>query len=798
MYNNKIDQQLAQNDCGISAIKTCYNFFNISISREYIKEAIHLDEKGASFKELSDFFNEHGLTADFKLIELENGLENISYLQKLTPFILATKKKNELHYIIISEIKRNRLKVLDPTKSSFYYSTFQSLNNEIYYSKNYIELVEIKDKIFYLTNQELKGYGIKLKDIIIHESITSVYNKTIYFSYIKNNFGFKSIESEKLFLKDLLFNQETPSIPKQFKNLKLKKDLVQIKAPLILSIKKNENTNENIDIPQNKEQNIYNKLLKSLGSNKRLWYIYIFSALFAATTTQLTVFINQILIDNVLPSFQMNILIVFAIGVGLFKLLDLIINQYKNFVGIHLGNLLDKYFLSVFDTKLNDFSIAYTQSYRRGDLTERLSDSLRLKRFFVRFFTRILVDSSVAIYSLAILFFINWKLSLIVSVVLLLFYFWFRIITPYLKSNERVRFQKKADLFSKMIEKIDGLQVIKSFKLENLISNKVLHSIDNLIKIQTKVRYINLINTTVVSLITLIASLLIIIFLAKESILYQTISLGQIITFILLSSRVFSSLSKLLKENLSLQEHEVILRRFFDFNEVKNNKQNKSGITVFEISEFSLKNIEFGYNPEKTIIKELNLQIIKNDKIRIFGKNGSGKSTLSKILSMLYQPCSGVIEVNNTISKFYNSNTLREKILLVSNEDILFNETIEFNITLGQKISTRKIIELSKQIDFYELISETEDGLDFMISEGGKNLSTGQRKKILILRALLSKAEIIILDEVLSGIDSDARIKIENILNVIEKTLIIISHEDVHNIKFNKVFTIKNGELNKL
>ena len=618
MWDNIIDQQLTQNDCGISAVKTCYNFFNVSISREYIKEKIYLDENGASFKELSNFFNNHGLSSEFKLVEFEDEVENIAYLQNLTPFILAIRKKNELHYIIITEIKKNKLKVLDPTKSSFYYSTFQSLRNEIYYSKNYIELTEIEDKLFYLTNKELKKYGVSVNDIIIHESITSVYNKSIYFSYIKENFGFKSFEAEKMFLNDLLFNQDAPSIPNQFKSLKLKKDLVQIKAPLILSVKKNENNDT--EIPENVEQNIYLKLLKSLGSNKRLWYIYIFSALFAATTTQLTVFINQILIDNVLPSFQMNILIVFAIGVGLFKLLDLIINQYKNFVGIHLGNLLDKYFLSVFDSKLNDFYIAYTQSYRRGDLTERLSDSLRLKRFFVQFFTQILVDSSVAVYSLIILFIINWKLSLIVACVLVLFYFWFKIITPYLKSNERIRFQKKADLFSKMIEKIDGLQVIKSFKLENLISNNVITSIDKLIRIQTKVGYISLLNKTIVSIITLIASLLIIIFLAKESILHQTISLGQIITFILLSGRVFYSLSNLLKENLSLQEHEVILRRFFDFNEPSNNKnQNQGGITDFEISGI-FKNIEFGYNPDKIIIKDLNLHIVKMIKYEYLGK----------------------------------------------------------------------------------------------------------------------------------------------------------------------------------
>lgn len=795
--NRNIDQQLNKNDCGISAIKTICNIHNISISRGYIIEKVFLEERGAKFSDIKIFFEEIGFTTNYKLLDLNSIKENLSYLDDLFPFVIPIKNKDELHYIVINGIKKNKLIVYDPSILQTNYLSIQEVKQKAHLSTSYYNLVEVNDKFKLIIDNELNKYKLRSNEVYMTNDIATAFNKLCYFSYINENFGFKAFEAEKMFLKDLLFNQDAPSIPNQFKSLKLKKDLVQIKAPLILSVKKDEN--KDIEIQENYEQNIYLKLLKSLGSNKKLWYIYIFSALFAATTTQLTVFINQILIDNVLPSFQMNILIVFAIGIGLFKLLDLIINQYKNFVGVHLGNLLDKYFLSVFDSKLNDFSIAYTQSYRRGDLTERLSDSLRLKRFFVQFFTQILVDSSVAVYSLIILFIINWKLSLIVACVLVLFYFWFKIITPYLKSNERIRFQKKADLFSKMIEKIDGLQVIKSFKLENLISNNVITSIDKLIRIQTKVGYISLLNKTIVSIITLIASLLIIIFLAKESILHQTISLGQIITFILLSGRVFYSLSNLLKENLSLQEHEVILRRFFDFNEPSDNKnQNQGGITDFEISGISLKNIEFGYNPDKIIIKDLSLHIVKNDKIRIFGKNGSGKSTLSKILSLLYQPLNGIIEVNDTISKFYNTNKLREKILLVSNEDILFNETIEFNITLGNKISTRKIIELSKQIDFYELISETEEGLDFMVSEGGKNLSTGQRKKILILRALVSKAELLILDEVLSGLDSDSRIKIENVINLIEKTLIIISHEDVHNINFNKEFIIKNGELNKL
>jgi subfamily B ATP-binding cassette protein HlyB/CyaB len=139
---------------------------------------------------------------------------------------------------------------------------------------------------------------------------------------------------------------------------------------------------------------------------------------------------------------------------------------------------------------------------------------------------------------------------------------------------------------------------------------------------------------------------------------------------------------------------------------------------------------------------------------------------------------------------------MKDKILLVSTEDILFNETIKNNICLGKEISVLELLNKAKQINFYEFIASKEDGLDFIINENGKNLSTGQRKKILLLRTFFSKAEIVILDEVLSGMDKESREKVEIIIeNDTLKTYIIISHESILNINFSKKYRIQDGEL---
>ena len=193
---------------------------------------------------------------------------------------------------------------------------------------------------------------------------------------------------------------------------------------------------------------------------------------------------------------------------------------------------------------------------------------------------------------------------------------------------------------------------------------------------------------------------------------------------------------------------------------------------------------------------EFNLQINKSDKIKIEGANGSGKSTFSKVLTTLYIPNSGIILINEKDRKFYNQEKIKDKILLVSTEDILFNETIKNNICLGKEIPIVEILNKAKQINFYDFIASKEDGLEFIISENGKNLSTGQRKKILLLRTIFSKAEIVILDEVLSGMDTETREKVEILIeNDHSKTYIIISHESILNINFNKKYKIQDGEL---
>jgi subfamily B ATP-binding cassette protein HlyB/CyaB len=299
--------------------------------------------------------------------------------------------------------------------------------------------------------------------------------------------------------------------------------------------------------------------------------------------------------------------------------------------------------------------------------------------------------------------------------------------------------------------------------------------------------------------VTSFSTLAIIVLASREMILHNSITLGMIITFIALSRKIFRAFRSLLDYNLSLQEHQVILNRYFDFKEQEIDKHElavKNQIRHFDFEKLTLKEIYFAYTDEKYVLSDLNLEIKAGDKIWIKGRNGSGKSTLCNILSFLYLPSKGAIRMNDIDTSMYDERKLKSKVAFVSGDDLIFNESILFNIAFGQQVDIRKVIRYAKALDFYDFIDGQAEKFNYVLHEKGKNLSTGQRRKLLLLRALMANADLIMLDEIFNGIDKESKFKAEMLLNSItDKTFIIISHMPVEKILFNKTYTLKNGHL---
>ncbi len=793
----KVDQQLRRNDCGISAVKTVCNILDVDVPRSYIEEHLQIDQEGISLESIHRFFEDHGFESKFHILDINDFENEVSFIKSQFPCLTPIKSRRGLHYVVLNNYKKRAFEVFDPAKGKTYKMSLDEFRKTAYYASSNLGAEGTLDLLFFKIREELKEYSINIPKRLSKKEQIDWFNKLCYFNYHKENYGFRSEEDAQRFLNDVLFFQEINSIPQNFQNFVLDtRKQVVLKSPIVLSVQNGELLGL---IEGSEEQSIYWRLYSSIKGIRPLWFMFISTTLIAGLITYLAVFINQILIDHILPSYQLGILFLFAIGVGIFYIFDLAFSTFKRYISIHLGNALDRYFLTVFDKKLNQYSIQFLHSFRRGDLTERLKDSTKIKSFFITFFSKIFINVFIALFSIMILLAINWQLSIFVFGVLLIFGIMFWGLTPIIKRLEQQRFAVKADFYSRFIEKIDGIQVIKTLQLENYSSSEINNKIDELIKVRTKSKYISLFNSAVSSIIVSFATLFIILFTSRQMIIDNSITLGMIITFVALSGKIFKAFRSLLDYNLTIQEHTVILKRFFDFEE-KGNKasihNSHEKINNLHISKYSLKNVQFSYAGNKPVLKDLNFEIGKNERIWIKGKNGSGKSTLCKVLGLLYPPTEGDVLINGIDHSLYNEELLRSKIALVSNEDILFNDKLLFNITFGRKVDIRKLVYYTKALDFYDFIQDHPDKFDMMIHENARNLSTGQRKKVLLLRALMSNAELIILDEIFNGIDVESKLLAEQLINELpDKSFLIISHLPVDEINFTKKYILKNGRL---
>ena len=278
-----IDQQIRNNDCGISAVKTVCNILHKNVSRDYIKDEIFLNQYGSRMSDLKTFFDNNDCEASFSLLDVNTTKNNAAYFKDIFPFIVPIENKNELHYIVINGIKNGKLKVYDSTRVKTYYLTLQELKKIAHYSDSYMEQVAMEERLNVIINDELKTYKIDKKKALLDNDVTSLFNKLTYFNYYKENYPFSNSKLEKKFLLDLIFNQEIPSIPEHFKALSFKESKIKIKAPLVLIVKaKDKKPIVHKDYPLEAE-NMYLKLLRGLKSDKKLWYIYIFTAIFAAS-----------------------------------------------------------------------------------------------------------------------------------------------------------------------------------------------------------------------------------------------------------------------------------------------------------------------------------------------------------------------------------------------------------------------------------------------------------------------------------------------------------------------------------
>lgn len=330
-------------------------------------------------------------------------------------------------------------------------------------------------------------------------------------------------------------------------------------------------------------------------------------------------------------------------------------------------------------------------------------------------------------------------------------------------------------MVGKIYEIIKGFREIKLFQAESFAFKKIFIPMKRLILLGNNIRFVDFGVSKLIYLVNLCTSIAIYAYSA------YLVSKGQltiglflaIIEYIALLHKKFNWILKIYLDWFNRKVSIDRVNQVLDLEE-----ETRHGKEIKSIESIEFKDVDFTYNNENVVLKNFNLKINKGEKIGIVGASGNGKTTVISLLLGLYDANNGSILINGIPISEINPAVVRKKIGVVSQDIMIFEDTIRYNLNLGNDFSEEEIKKALKAVDMMEVIEKLPNGIDTEISTASHNLSGGQKQRLMIARLLLKKSSLIILDEATSALDVETEKSITDYLSTFSDnaTMLIISH----------------------
>lgn len=473
-----------------------------------------------------------------------------------------------------------------------------------------------------------------------------------------------------------------------------------------------------------------------------------------------------------------------------------VLNNFFKYLGLYflapLRNGMIKDLRNDIYKRLLILPLSFYSNQKKGDLMSRLtSDINEIEWSIVSTLQMAIKDPVNVIFFIIILVSISPQLVLISLVTLIPAGFLINIIGKSLKRNSIKGQRQMGLLVSGIEESINGLRIIKAFNAIDYADTKFQKTNHVLSKLLTKI-YRRRDAAAPLTETLAVLGLVSIIWFGGNLVLNQKLEASIFLFFILIFTRLIPPAQSFISSIYNLQKGQAAAQRvmeIIDAKEVIIEKENAIAKKTFDIC-IEYKNLSFQYNEtsQNHVLKNINLKIEKGKTIALVGHSGAGKSTLADLLPRFYDCTSGEILIDNIPIKDLIISDLRDLIGIVSQETILFNDSIFNNIAFGMKnIKEEDVIAAAKIANAHEFIIKMENGYYSNLSDKGSNLSGGQRQRISIARAVLKNPPIMILDEATSALDTESEVYVQQALSNLMKnrTSIIIAH---------RLSTIKNAD----
>ncbi|KAA8786655.1 peptidase domain-containing ABC transporter [Paenibacillus amylolyticus] len=486
-------------------------------------------------------------------------------------------------------------------------------------------------------------------------------------------------------------------------------------------------------------------------------------------------FYFKLVVDYIIPrsldNFIFQLCLVF---VGVVLLHGLFIYLRGKLI-IKLSNNLDKSLSNKYFEKLIKLKINFFENRADGEVISRFNDVSFIRGFISVTFVSALLDF-VIVLSLG---FIIYKFNSILFIVLLAFILILGALTVLFYGSIQVRSRDlmltKAETNSYLVHFLKFMPTIFSLNKKKYFINRFQGVFGEQLKALLKdQKNDNLFSTCKF----LVQGIFFVVFISigAQQIIADSLTLGDLLFINSLVSFMMGSLEGLLTLQSDFQKAVVSVSRYTDILKYPERKLSEHKLNLEHVNTININDLSYQFPNNKTVFEEVDLNVNAGDKVVCVGESGAGKSTFAKLIVGLYESKPNQIRINGKDITDYSEESLRKEMMLIGEAPFLFKGSIRENLVMGENISDGEILNACRLAECLEIIETLPGGLDYLITENGTNLSSGQRQRLAYARLILLNPSVIILDEALSNVDEVSLKRIYDHMIDMKATIIYITH----------------------
>ena len=452
----------------------------------------------------------------------------------------------------------------------------------------------------------------------------------------------------------------------------------------------------------------------------------------------------------------------------------------------------------------NSQSLSYFHQKKSGELTSIIiNDVANLRRALGTSFHQLLVEPINLLAFTVLLFIINWKLALISVVIVPVSGITIMTIGRSIRRKSRRTAAMIAGITNIITETFSSIRVVKAFAMEGYEVQRFFKETHKYFKLILRRAKLRLLASPITETLGVMMGVLLLWVGGMEVLSGKGLTPEDFLRFILLLFAMMDPLRKLSNVNVELQAGAASAERIFAILETPPTIVDKFDAVIIDTFEdkIQINDVSFKYESDDTILKNISFEIKKGSAVALVGSSGAGKSTLADLIPRFYDVNQGAIEIDGQDIRHVTLNSLRRLMGIVTQETILFNDTVKANIAYGQKdVDDEQVIAAAKAANALEFIEELPKGLDTVIGEKGVKLSGGQRQRLAIARAIMKNPPILILDEATSALDTESERLVQEALETLmtDRTVLVIAHRLSTVTNADKIIVMEKGLIKEM